>query len=832
MIAPLVPVGTAVSWEYDVSNPGTVDLEDVVVTDSEGVVVVCPADTLAAGASMTCTAGPEPAIEGPYENFGTVTAIDPAVPGDVLTDSDPSHYLGYVFDIDIVKYTNGRDANSPTGADVPVLGAGDPVHWTYEITNTGNVPLAISTVTDDQGVVIVCPFGPFPLPPGARIVCSASGVAQDTGEDDPYANVGTVVAAPAIPPGITLPDGHPLIGASVSAADPSHYIGLQSAIDIEKATNGEDADEPPGPFIPVGNPVNWTYVVTNTGSAPLTGIVAVDYRADGGVTVLSCDDDALAPGATTDCTTPAGTAEPGQFVNYSGVIGVDPLGREVEDIDPSHYFGADPGIHLKKYTNGLDADEPPGAFIEVGDPVDWTYVVTNTGNSTLSSIEVTDDPAQTISCPDDTLDPGEDMTCRATGVSVRGQYENLATATGVDEASQTVSDDDPSHYFGYVVAIDIEKATNGEDADDPTGPIVPIGSPVTWTYVVTNPGDVPIGEVVVSDDQGVDVVFVGGDTNGDDALDPDETWTYEATGTAQLGQYANIGTVTGLAGFELGVEVTDSDPSHYLGVEAAIQIEKTPDVTEVPRGTSHTFTIEVTNIGTVPLTDVEVTDPITPSCDRVIGDMEPGQVVTYECAVDAVFEVIQNTAFVTGLDPEGSQVTDQDEASVFPVEVGGTALLGDFVWRDFDGDGIQDPGEPGIAGARVRVRTISDFVVRSLESPQTLAIDETVVTDGDGRYNVVALVAGTYEVTLDLSSVTGTLTTPGAFEVPLDVGEIYLDADFGLVLDDLPFTGFEVVRWAVIALSLVLLGCGLVVSARYRSRQSSFTQFRINETGT
>ena len=69
--------------------------------------------------------------------------------------------------------------------------------------------------------------------------------------------------------------------------------------------------------------------------------------------------------------------------------------------------------------------------------------------------------------------------------------------------------------------------------------------------------------------------------------------------------------------------------------------------------------------------------------------------------------------------------------------------------------------------------------------------------------------------------------------MPLDVGEIYLDADFGLVLDDdLPFTGFEVVRWAVIALSLVLMGCGLVVSARYRSRQSSFTQFRINETGT
>ncbi|MDP6350564.1 MAG: hypothetical protein QGG58_12465, partial [Chloroflexota bacterium] len=40
--------------------------------------------------------------------------------------------------------------------------------------------------------------------------------------------------------------------------------------------------------------------------------------------------------------------------------------------------------------------------------------------------------------------------------------------------------------------IDIEKATNGEDADDPTGPLVPVGDAVTWTYVVTNTGNVEL----------------------------------------------------------------------------------------------------------------------------------------------------------------------------------------------------------------------------------------------------------------------------------------------------------------------------------------------------
>ena len=64
----------------------------------------------------------------------------------------------------------------------------------------------------------------------------------------------------------------------------------------------------------------------------------------------------------------------------------------------------------------------------------------------------------------------------------------------------TVSDTDPSHYFGAAPAIDIEKATNGEDADSPTGPYIIVGDLVTWTYNVTNTGNVPLVNVNVTDD--------------------------------------------------------------------------------------------------------------------------------------------------------------------------------------------------------------------------------------------------------------------------------------------------------------------------------------------
>src|SRR4029077_7254348 len=54
--------------------------------------------------------------------------------------------------ITIQKLTNGSDANDPNGADVPEITPGQPVTWTYIVTNTGqtSVPKAQVVVTDNQ----------------------------------------------------------------------------------------------------------------------------------------------------------------------------------------------------------------------------------------------------------------------------------------------------------------------------------------------------------------------------------------------------------------------------------------------------------------------------------------------------------------------------------------------------------------------------------------------------------------------------------------------------------------------------------------------------------
>lgn len=109
-------------------------------------------------------------------------------------------------------------------------------------------------------------------------------------------------------------------------------------------------------------------------------------------------------------------------------------------------------------------------------------------------------------------------------------------------------------------AVKIEKSTNGEDADSPPGPSILVGSAVTWRYVVSNTGTIALTGVAVVDDKGV-VVNCGGQTT----LAVGQVLTCTATGVATLGQYSNIGRVT--ANSASGA-VSDSDPSHYLGVSS------------------------------------------------------------------------------------------------------------------------------------------------------------------------------------------------------------------------------------------------------------------------
>lgn len=110
------------------------------------------------------------------------------------------------------------------------------------------------------------------------------------------------------------------------------------------------------------------------------------------------------------------------------------------------------------------------------------------------------------------------------------------------------------------------------------------------------------------------------------------------------------------------------------------------------------------------------------------------------------------------------------------------ASIGDRIWNDLDSDGIQDVGESGIAGVKVKLLNSSNQEIT------------TKVTDSDGKYLFDNLQAGTYNVEVDTTTLpTGYMLTgdpdaqkDGKSLVNLTAGENNLNQDFGYKLPPSP----------------------------------------------
>jgi uncharacterized repeat protein (TIGR01451 family) len=370
-------------------------------------------------------------------------------------------------------------------------------------------------------------------------------------------------------------------------------ITLNPDVDIEKFVNGEDADSPdPGPFLNVGGTANFTYVVRNTGNVALSNVTVTDNRIES-LTFGGGDTDADGK-LDTDETwtyTASETVVAGAKNNIGTVTGTDSSGTEVTDTDDANYFGVNsnlPTLGIKKYTNaltavgnpgdfvalyGYDADAATGPYIEVGDTVTWNYVVSNFGTLPLNTVVVTDSVTGVTPTyvsgddGDNLLEVGENWLYTATGTATAGQYSNIGTVNAKSPTGQAVpSSNDPSHYFGATSGINLEKLVNNVDADSAPGISVTLPTNVIFTYVVTNTGNSPISNIIVTDDKlGTISNFTGGDDNNDGKLDMGEIWTYTTTPiAAQAGLQTNIGTVTG--DDVLGNSVIDDDPANYTGI--------------------------------------------------------------------------------------------------------------------------------------------------------------------------------------------------------------------------------------------------------------------------
>ncbi|WP_342305153.1 S8 family serine peptidase [Methanolobus sp. ZRKC5] len=118
-----------------------------------------------------------------------------------------------------------------------------------------------------------------------------------------------------------------------------HFIQILdasiSSISVEKFTNGYDADTDALPSIPIGNAVEWVYVINNTGDIPLFNIKLED-DVEG---EIMCPSDTLLPGESMQCLL-KGTSQYGHYVNIVYVSG-ESNGIIVNNSDTGEYYGYD-----------------------------------------------------------------------------------------------------------------------------------------------------------------------------------------------------------------------------------------------------------------------------------------------------------------------------------------------------------------------------------------------------------------------------------------------------------------------------------------------------------
>jgi uncharacterized repeat protein (TIGR01451 family) len=101
-----------------------------------------------------------------------------------------------------------------------------------------------------------------------------------------------------------------------------------------------------------------------------------------------------------------------------------------------------------------------------------------------------------------------------------------------------------------------------------------------------------------------------------------------------------------------------------------IALVKSPKWQLVRFGGTARFRITVTNVGSTVLTNVTVTDPLSPSCNRTsatipaLASLDPNASVTYYCSRRKVWRAFDNVATATGTPPSGPDVTATDTALV------------------------------------------------------------------------------------------------------------------------------------------------------------------------
>ena len=290
---------------------------------------------------------------------------------------------------------------------------------------------------------------------------------------------------------------------------------------------------------------------------------------------------------------------------------------------------------------------PPAATIAPGGTVAYTYTVENVGDIPITNPSVTAANCSPVTYVggdtnfDDILDVTETWTFSCTTAAINAdQTAQTVTATGEDLIfASTVTDTQDVTVDVIEPAIQVDKKARdgaGVPADNIS---VGVLNSITYEFEVTNEGDVPLSNVVLTDNTCSPLTGPVGDTGSDGVLGLTETWTYECVGGTLSTTTDNQARVTGV--YDDGVlsfTVSDTDLATVTVLAPQLILTKTPSADYVTVGNDVTYTYRIANTGGTDIVSFTPADdkcaPLVRASDVVGNDdnlLEIGEIWSYTC---------------------------------------------------------------------------------------------------------------------------------------------------------------------------------------------------------
>lgn len=816
--------GDVISW--------SVDHKGRVATDSADIKIGAPASETTVQSMVT-----SPAEWTTYS--GSYTVPGGQATTRFMLDPIGSGSVGNLVDNVVLALTCGLDATTTdvSVADTDVSGTdsvGDVVTVTISVTNTGTATLLDLDVTDVDATTTTC--AATTLVPSDTTTCTTTYALDQTDLDaGEFSGSATVGGADA---------------ANVSVSDAATYsLTLVAAPDFDTSLDAVLDLAVTGPVsrVDTGDTVTHTGAVTNTGNVTLSSVAA--STDVGGA--LSCVATVLAPGETTLCTATyiltQADIDSGSLDAIGSFSATPAQGVDLSATDTAGVLL----VHESALTVDLDASAL--TYETVGTTIDLTVTVTNTGNTTVTAIDVAHDipfgtPLDCGTTPFD-LAPNEIRSCTATRTIIQddldaGEITGTATASGADPTETPVAaasdlltlsaDQQPSITLATSSALDLSVVVPIDRPDAGDGAAV--------SYTITNTGNVTLSAVSLTGPLGSPISCSSTvlAPSGVLVCDVDVDLTQDDIDGGVLDAAATVNATAPDA------SSVSADDDHTIPIDRAPAIDITTTVDNV---TSHgdgtytvVYTVIVLNEGNTSLTGMDVQEGIDTTFPDAIVSLTapasdpflPSTVLLPGTSVAATYTAVVSAAGVPGPYDTLSTVTASSPVG----DVSATA--GADVTFDVSYDltvSVDAPASAAPGSSYTQTLRVTNTGPAAAFGPivVTLELDPSMNFQAFSGEGWACSVAG------DLATCTRTekLDAGSSDEVAIIV---LIDADLGetlvcdaavvasnngsdtdpsnnvkaiqLSVDQLPVTGVSIDLLALIALILVLTGLGLVSGTR------------------